>query len=179
MNSPYDMYAAIYSMYYAVLSLTNEINANPNILPGINLRVRAIQTVNTANPYNSQGSSLTAILGSLNGLNPLVGGRGVNGLIGEPNSATNLGLNGAANVPLGALSASVANVPYCSPIANQPFLTDRSVYPTFFRTMPDTGYVGAAIAEFMYSMGWRRMGLIVTVSRTPPLNDHIAIVWIS
>ncbi|KAI9204749.1 uncharacterized protein BJ171DRAFT_567806, partial [Polychytrium aggregatum] len=80
---------------------------------------------------------LTAIMDNLGSISRSAR---INAVIGE--SESNFPLF-EGNERLGAVAAGIANVPYCSPTTPDPVLSDKSKYPTFFRTIPETSLAGA------------------------------------
>lgn len=78
-----------------------------------------------------------------------------------------LGLIGAAasgNSQSAALIADIYNTPQISYSSTSTALSDKSRYPTFFRTVPPDSKQAQAIAAIIAQQGWKRVTVLHTVS---------------
>ncbi|KAJ3320476.1 ATP-binding cassette sub- A member 5, partial [Blyttiomyces sp. JEL0837] len=55
-------------------------------------------------------------------------------------------------------------MPVCDGSATNPLLSDMTVYPNFFRTLPQDNYQGAAVAAFIHNQGWTEFTLLYSMS---------------
>nr|KAJ3420143.1 hypothetical protein HK105_006034 [Polyrhizophydium stewartii] len=55
---------------------------------------------------------------------------------------------------------TTSNIPQCDGAATSPDLSDKTVYSTFFRTIPSDRLQGRAIFNLVQSRGWRRVAVL-------------------
>ncbi|KAI9203770.1 periplasmic binding protein-like I [Polychytrium aggregatum] len=81
------------------------------------------------------------------------------GFIGDTTDVVNPGtLTASAE----AMMAGKFNVPYCSPLVFDDMFDDKTTYPTFFRTIGKAELAGAGVADWVVSMGWTKVVLVVS-----------------
>ncbi|KAI9221701.1 periplasmic binding protein-like I [Blastocladiella britannica] len=68
-------------------------------------------------------------------------------------------LTSANTIPMD-LSAQNFNLWHCSGSVTSPDLSDKSMFPKFFRTIPNDALQGIAIARFIQSMGWQSCAVL-------------------
>ncbi|RUS16899.1 periplasmic binding protein-like I [Endogone sp. FLAS-F59071] len=61
-----------------------------------------------------------------------------------------------------ALMTAVEAIPQCSFSSGAETLSDKSLYPYFFRTITDSAQFGVAVVDFIKDMNWTNFGLIHT-----------------
>ncbi|KAI9209202.1 periplasmic binding protein-like I [Polychytrium aggregatum] len=125
-----------------------DINAADQILPGIMLQTanlddsnRAVQFLQTRR-YSAARNDLTVKNAISFGSNS-----SIVGIIGEITSDN--------SIPLSYV-ATAFNVPQCSPTATLVTLSNRTIFPVFFRPIPPDNYQAPAIVSFVLSVGWKR-----------------------
>ncbi|KAI8924829.1 periplasmic binding protein-like I [Entophlyctis helioformis] len=59
-----------------------------------------------------------------------------------------------------AIVASTRNLPQCDGSSSSPDLSDKSIYPNFFRAIPSDNLQGKAIFDFVLRQGWRRIAIL-------------------
>eukprot|EP01103_Thecamoeba_quadrilineata_P006336 TRINITY_DN16061_c0_g1_i1.p1 TRINITY_DN16061_c0_g1~~TRINITY_DN16061_c0_g1_i1.p1 ORF type:complete len:792 (+),score=77.76 TRINITY_DN16061_c0_g1_i1:105-2480(+) len=115
----------------------NKINQNKTLLPNYNL------TILTSSDSNSTRQSNNGILDAIN--------LGAVGIVGPSNST---------QAKLVAVSAGDYNETMISYYAGAPELSDKSIYPFFFRTSPSDTFQGQAIADLCHFYKWSDIFLI-------------------
>ncbi|KAL2912512.1 hypothetical protein HK105_208001 [Polyrhizophydium stewartii] len=59
-----------------------------------------------------------------------------------------------------SIISATSNIPQCDGAATSPDLSDKTVYSTFFRTIPSDRLQGRAIFNLVQSRGWRRVAVL-------------------
>ncbi|GAA6103054.1 extracellular calcium-sensing receptor-like, partial [Tachysurus ichikawai] len=132
-----------------------EINNRTDILPGLKLGYRI---------YDSCGSVEMTTRASLS----LVNGNGKNGsvvscsktdtvqaIIGQTSSSSTIAI---------AATVGPLNIPVVSHFATCACLSDRTKYPSFFRTVPSDYYQSRALAKLVKHFGWTWVGAVCSDS---------------
>ncbi|XP_054461789.1 extracellular calcium-sensing receptor [Anoplopoma fimbria] len=126
-----------------------EINNDPALLPNISLGYRILNSC--ASPTNTLRAALTLASGpeeiELNSPCPPA----VSALIAESGSSQSLAVAGT----LGPFQ-----VPIVSYFSTCACLSDRTKYPTFFRTIPSDYFQAKALAALVEHFGWQWIGAI-------------------
>ena len=128
-NQTLNKFLAASNMWIDYLSTTY-----PNLLPGA-----AVQIISLPNE-DSAASGITTT-------NQLIQTSMVVGLVGSTYSS----ISKASSI----LSAAF-NVPQCDGSSTSPELSNKNIYPLFFRTCPSDELQGKAIFDYIYQQGWRR-----------------------
>ncbi|XP_042072450.1 extracellular calcium-sensing receptor-like [Haplochromis burtoni] len=124
-----------------------EINRDAILLPGVSLSYRV---------YNGCGSEnlIRAAVEAISGENSKSCSDHVQALVGHSSS----GVSGDINLILSSLS-----VPQVSHLSTCACLSDRRLYPTFFRTVPSDRYQISGLAQLMKYFDWRWVGVIYSI----------------
>uniref|UniRef100_A0A3B4H7V3 Extracellular calcium-sensing receptor-like n=1 Tax=Pundamilia nyererei TaxID=303518 RepID=A0A3B4H7V3_9CICH len=124
-----------------------EINKDAILLPGVSLSYRV---------YNGCGSEnlIRAAVEAISGENSKSCSDQVQALVGHSSS----GVSGDINLILSSLS-----VPQVSHLSTCACLSDRRLYPTFFRTVPSDRYQISGLAQLMKYFDWRWVGVIYSI----------------
>ncbi|KAM3615379.1 uncharacterized protein V6R79_001236 [Siganus canaliculatus] len=127
-----------------VIFTVEEINRDKTILPGVSLGYRL---------YDGCGNEnvMRAAIEALNGKNSKVCRGPVVALLGHSTS----GLSKDINYVLSPLS-----VPQVSHFATCACLSDKRLFPTFFRTVPSDRFQMSGLAQLMKYFDWRWVGII-------------------
>ncbi|KAM4627564.1 extracellular calcium-sensing receptor-like [Polymixia lowei] len=128
-----------------------EINRDSKLLPGVTLGYRL---------YNGCGSEnlIRAAIEAVNGNGEEPKGQGcksrVQALLGHSSS----GVSKDINKIIGSLS-----IPQISHLSTCACLSDKKLYPTFFRTVPSDRFQIIALVQIMKHFGWRWVGIVYSV----------------
>ncbi|XP_077578132.1 extracellular calcium-sensing receptor-like [Stigmatopora nigra] len=126
-----------------------EINKNTSLLPNISLGYRILDSC--ASPTNALRAALT-LAGGLEEAEPNSSCvPAISAIIAEAGSSQSVAVTGA----LGPFQ-----VPIVSYFSTCACLSDRSKYPTFFRTIPSDYFQAKALAALVKRFGWRWIGAI-------------------
>ncbi|KAM9801664.1 extracellular calcium-sensing receptor-like [Neosynchiropus ocellatus] len=125
-----------------------EINDNPTILPNISLGYRILNSC--ASPTNTLRAALT-LAGGVQRTNQTTCSPAISALIAESGSTQSLAVAGT----LGPFK-----VPIVSYFSTCACLSDRTKYPTFFRTIPSDYFQAKALAALVKRFGWQWIGAI-------------------
>jgi ABC-type branched-subunit amino acid transport system substrate-binding protein len=63
---------------------------------------------------------------------------------------------------LGSLITQTYNIPLCDGGATSPTLSNKGIYPNFFRTIPNDAAQAEAILGFVLSQGWSKVAIVYT-----------------
>ncbi|XP_068129498.1 extracellular calcium-sensing receptor-like [Hyperolius riggenbachi] len=140
-----------YHSLQALLFAAEEINQNPNILPNISLGFQVYKTCNV--PYYEVQGALKFLAEPVNA---------------DPNPQCNSSLSFSAVIAssISSNSVSLANIlgvfryPQISPFSSLALLSDRTRFPSFFRTMTSDTFQSKGIAQLILHFGWTWVGLI-------------------
>uniref|UniRef100_A0A8C5CMD0 Receptor ligand binding region domain-containing protein n=1 Tax=Gadus morhua TaxID=8049 RepID=A0A8C5CMD0_GADMO len=126
----------------AVIFTVEEINKNPTLLNGVTLGYRL---------YNGCGSQ-SLVRAALEAVTEGESCRKrVQALIGHSSS----GISKAINLIVGEL-----DIPQISHLSTCACLSDKRIYPTFFRTVPSDQFQITALVQLMKHFGWQWVGII-------------------
>ncbi|XP_040929517.1 extracellular calcium-sensing receptor-like [Betta splendens] len=130
----------------------NEINRNPDMLPGVKLGYKIYDNCGTMD-------ILRAALALLSGLKGEISGSSCSEI--ESVQAV-LGHSGSG--PTIAIEQVLArfHIPVISHFATCACLSNRNEYPTFFRTIPSDYYQSRALAKLVMYFGWTWIGAIAS-----------------
>ncbi|XP_017570934.2 extracellular calcium-sensing receptor [Pygocentrus nattereri] len=139
-----------------------EINRNPDLLPGVTLGYRILDSCDHVH------TSLQSVLSLVNGSSALEieesaasSSRSTRCLSRAPVPAV-IGL--ASSTPTRAVAHILGpfEIPLISYFATCTCLTDKRVYPSFLRTVPSDVFQVRALVQLMAHFGWRWVGTIGT-----------------
>ncbi|XP_053728222.1 extracellular calcium-sensing receptor-like [Synchiropus splendidus] len=125
-----------------------EINNDPGILPNITLGYRILNSC--ASPTNTLRAALT-LAGGVRSTNQTTCAPAISALIAESGSTQSLAVAGT----LGPFK-----VPIVSYFSTCACLSDRTKYPTFFRTIPSDYFQAKALAALVKRFGWQWIGAL-------------------
>ncbi|XP_037533761.1 extracellular calcium-sensing receptor-like [Nematolebias whitei] len=125
-----------------------EINKDPTLLPGVSLGYRV---------YNGCGTMnlVRAAVEAINGNDSLQCTGQTLAVIGHSSS-------GVSEIISSILSS--LSVPQLSPLSTCACLSDKTRYPTFFRTVPSEHSQSTALVQLMVYFNWRWVGIIYSES---------------
>ncbi|KAM3875149.1 extracellular calcium-sensing receptor-like [Diretmus argenteus] len=133
-----------------VVFTVEEINRNTELLPGVTLGYEL---------YNGCGSEnlLRAAIEAVNGEESKEQGckNRIQALLGHSSS----GVSEYINKIIGPFS-----IPQISHLSTCACLSDKKLYPTFFRTVPSDRFQIIALLQLMKHFGWRWVGIVYSVS---------------
>ncbi|XP_061683502.1 extracellular calcium-sensing receptor-like [Syngnathoides biaculeatus] len=120
-----------------------EINRNPQLLPGISLGYRI---------YNGCGSEnlIRAAIEAVSREESVCSGR-IQALLGHSSSGVSKDIN---------LLLSPLSIPQVSHLSTCACLSDKNLYPTFFRTVPSDRFQVLGLVQLMKYFDWRWVGII-------------------
>ncbi|XP_076853595.1 extracellular calcium-sensing receptor-like [Brachyhypopomus gauderio] len=135
-------------MIYAV----EEINKNPNILPGISL---GYKIYNNCGSMDILRSALTLVSGYESSNTRIMcnsfSSRTVQAIIGHSGSTPTMGI---------ARTVGSFHIPVISHFATCACLSSRKEFPSFFRTIPSDYYQSRALAHLVKHFGWTWVGVL-------------------
>jgi len=123
----------------------NEINCNPNVLPDFHIELNFSDTM--CNPSEATWQLIQAILSRP----------------GSPQPTRIMFLGGGCSLatePLAALSGRFYNVTQISYGASSPTLSDRDMFPKFFRTIPSETQSNSARFALMQRFNWVKVATL-------------------
>ncbi|KAM4742872.1 extracellular calcium-sensing receptor-like [Anableps anableps] len=136
---------------YTMMFVIDEINNSTELLPDVTLGYRI---------FDSCPSVPLSIRSSLNLMNPYEKSEGlcnnlsnVYAVIGDTTSTSTIGI---------ARTLGPFNIPVISHSATCACLSDRKIYPSFFRTIPSDIHQSKALAKLVKHFGWTWVGAIRT-----------------
>uniref|UniRef100_A0A3Q2XNS3 Extracellular calcium-sensing receptor-like n=1 Tax=Hippocampus comes TaxID=109280 RepID=A0A3Q2XNS3_HIPCM len=129
--------------YLQFMFTVEEINRNAQLLPGVSLGYQL---------YNGCGSEnlIRAAIEAISQEGPACSAR-IQALLGHSSS----GISKNINTLLSPLS-----IPQVSHLSTCACLSDKSLYPTFFRTVPSDRVQVLALVQLMKNFDWRWVGII-------------------
>ncbi|XP_077118671.1 extracellular calcium-sensing receptor-like [Ranitomeya variabilis] len=142
-----------YQIMQALIFAVEEINKNPGLLPNITLGFQ-IYEICTVVRRVAEGT-----LWMLSGGEPSVpnyhcGDEGtLAGIIGDSASTRSI---------LMAQILGLYRYPQISYFSTSPFLSNRNLFPSFFRTIPSDTFQSRGLAELIIYFGWTWVGLLAT-----------------
>eukprot|EP00079_Xenopus_tropicalis_P023405 XP_012815784.1 PREDICTED: metabotropic glutamate receptor 3-like [Xenopus tropicalis] len=135
----------------ALIFAVEEINADTELLPNITLGFQALDSCNTLRRA-AQGT-----LSMLSGGKEAIpnyhchGGTPFAGLVGD---------SGSTRSTLIAQILGLYRYPQISYFATSPSLTNRNLFPSFFRTIPSDEFQMKGLAQLIDHFGWSWLGLL-------------------
>ncbi|XP_043975226.1 extracellular calcium-sensing receptor-like [Gambusia affinis] len=136
---------------YTMMFVIDEINNSTELLPDVTLGYRI---------FDSCPSIPLSIRSSLNLMNPYKDREGlcsnlsnVYAVIGDTTSTSTIGI---------ARTLGLFSIPVISHSATCACLSDRRIYPSFFRTIPSDIHQSKALAKLVKHFGWTWVGAIRT-----------------
>ncbi|XP_076748127.1 extracellular calcium-sensing receptor-like [Maylandia zebra] len=139
----------IYRWTQAMIFAIEEINNDPALLPNISLGYRILNSC--ASPTNTLRAALTLASGAEEASATSHCPPAISALIAESGSSQSIaaaGILGPFHMPI---------ISYFSTCA---CLSDRTKYPTFFRTIPSDYFQAKALAALVKHFGWQWIGAI-------------------
>ncbi|XP_027017457.2 extracellular calcium-sensing receptor-like [Tachysurus fulvidraco] len=133
------------TMIFAV----EEINKNPDILPGLSLGYRIY---NNCGSMDILRSSLALVSGNLSStINETCKSQTAHAIIGHSGSTPTIAI---------ARTVGQFHIPVISHFATCACLSNRKHFPSFFRTIPSDYYQSRALAQLVKHFGWTWVGAI-------------------
>ncbi|XP_058242935.1 extracellular calcium-sensing receptor-like [Hemibagrus wyckioides] len=133
------------TMIFAV----EEINKNPDILPGLSLGYRIY---NNCGSMDILRSSLALLSGNLSSsVNEKCQSQTAHAIIGHSGSTPTIAI---------ARTVGQFHIPVISHFATCACLSNRNDFPSFFRTIPSDYYQSRALAQLVKHFGWTWVGVI-------------------
>ncbi|XP_029571792.1 extracellular calcium-sensing receptor-like [Salmo trutta] len=130
----------------------DEINRNPDLLPNIKLGYQLYDDC------QKLGVSLRAAMSLASGTEKeflldetCSGSPPVLGIVGDPGSTNSIAISSVLGL---------FRVPMVSHYATCSCLSDRSKYPSFFRTIPSDAFQVRAMIQILHRLGWTWVGLV-------------------
>ncbi|XP_029571784.1 extracellular calcium-sensing receptor-like [Salmo trutta] len=130
----------------------DEINRNPDLLPNIKLGYQLYDNC------QKLGVSLRAAMSLASGTEKeflldetCSGSPPVLGIVGDPGSTHSIAISSVLGL---------FRVPMVSHYATCSCLSDRSKYPSFFRTIPSDSFQVRAMIQILHRLGWTWVGLV-------------------
>ena len=147
----------------AMLFTLDEINRNPDLLPGIRLGVRALDSCDS--PYHAAKQSLSLVQGFVSRHMNLSCGDGQGGVGGDewPCGENIVGLVGPQTSPVSMQIANLGRlfeVPQVSYMATSVSLCNNAEFPYFFRTVPSDVHQAKAIVELLKTFNWSYASIV-------------------
>ncbi|XP_031754165.1 extracellular calcium-sensing receptor [Xenopus tropicalis] len=140
-----------YQTMQALLYAVDEINTDAELLPNITLGFQVLDTCNTLR-RTAQGV-LLMLSGGL-GMTPnfhCYKGRLLAGVIGDSASTRSI---------LMAQILGLYRYPQISYFSTNPILSNRDLFPSFFRTIPSDDFQMRGLAELISYFGWSWLGIL-------------------
>eukprot|EP00079_Xenopus_tropicalis_P034427 XP_017948198.1 PREDICTED: extracellular calcium-sensing receptor-like [Xenopus tropicalis] len=140
-----------YQSMQALIFAVDEINADPELLPNITLGFQIFDTCNTLRP-SAQGT-----LSMLSGGTEITPnyhcskGTRLAGVVGDSGSTRSI---------LMAQILGLYRYPQVSYFATNPSLSNRDLFPSFFRTIPSDDFQMRGLAHLVLYYGWTWVGLL-------------------
>ncbi|XP_077421216.1 extracellular calcium-sensing receptor-like [Vanacampus margaritifer] len=130
-----------------VMFTVEEINRNAQLLPGVSLGYRI---------YNGCGSEnlIRAAIEAVSQEESACSGR-IQALLGHSSS----GVSEDINILLSPLS-----IPQVSHLSTCACLSDKNLYPTFFRTVPSDRFQVLGLVQLMMHFNWRWVGIVYSAT---------------
>ncbi|XP_027136159.1 extracellular calcium-sensing receptor-like [Larimichthys crocea] len=130
-----------------VMFTVEEINRDTNLLPGVSLGYRL---------YNGCGSEnlIRAAVEAVNGDDSQGCGDRIQALLGHSSSGVSEDIN---------LILSPLSIPQISHLSTCACLSDKKLYPTFFRTVPSDRFQIIGLVQLMKYFDWRWVGVISSI----------------
>ncbi|KAJ3058117.1 hypothetical protein HDU98_005796, partial [Podochytrium sp. JEL0797] len=148
---PYQLSSYIFFPDLAMQMAVDAINANPSILPGINVNVKRFSDCGAFYPgVENDYAGYSGGYATARSVSDVLTNQDVIGVIGNEFSST---------ARISAAALSVYNIPYCSMASNSPRLSDKNKFPFFWRILPSAG-LGNHIHQMLRLWNIRRVAII-------------------
>ncbi|CAJ0965686.1 unnamed protein product [Ranitomeya imitator] len=144
--------ARSYQIMQALIFAVEEINKNPDLLPNITLGFQIYDACNAVR------RAAEGTLWMLSGREPSV----PNYHCGEGTLAGIVGDSGSTCSILMAQILGLYRYPQISYFATSPLLSNRNLFPSFFRTIPSDMFQTRGLAELILYFGWTWVGLLAS-----------------
>ncbi|XP_041441620.1 extracellular calcium-sensing receptor [Xenopus laevis] len=142
-----------YQGMHALMFALQEINKNPDLLPNITLGWQIFDTC-TAMRRTTQG-----MFWMLSGRQELTPNYHCNR---ESHLAGIIGDSASTRAILMAQILGLQHYPQISYYATSPLLSNRALFPSFFRTIPSDEFQMKGLAQLVSKFGWSWVGLLAT-----------------
>ncbi|XP_041441599.1 extracellular calcium-sensing receptor [Xenopus laevis] len=136
---------------HALIFAVEEINSDPELLPNITLGFQVFDTCVTI-----EGAAYGT-------LSMLSGGKGITPNYHCHKESTLAGIIGDSGSTRSILMAQIFGLyryPQVSYFATNPILSDRNLFPSFFRTIPSDEFQMKGLAQLVAYFGWSWVGLL-------------------
>uniref|UniRef100_A0A6I8QE63 G-protein coupled receptors family 3 profile domain-containing protein n=1 Tax=Xenopus tropicalis TaxID=8364 RepID=A0A6I8QE63_XENTR len=145
-----------YQSMQALIFAVEEINSNPELLPNITLGYDVLDTCYTLRRA-AQGtlSMLSGGTESTPNYNCHQGTR-LAGVVGDAASTRSILMQCLENLPIVFVLLQI------SYFATNPVLSDRNLFPSFFRTVPSDEFQMRGLAQLLSHFGWSWVGVLAT-----------------
>ncbi|XP_069816630.1 extracellular calcium-sensing receptor-like [Dendropsophus ebraccatus] len=158
-----------YHVLQSFLFTTEEINKNPNILPNMTLGFQMYDTCNIPH-YELQGA-LQFLTDSSRSISD-------NHCNSRPLFTAVIGSSMSVNSMIMANVLGSSRYPQVSPLTTISTLSNKKMFPSFFRTFPSDKFQSKGMAELILSFGWTWIGLVATdddfgLQGIQPIRDEI------
>ncbi|XP_077118670.1 extracellular calcium-sensing receptor-like [Ranitomeya variabilis] len=152
LSSQEKLEARSYQMMQAHIFAVEEINKNPDLLPNITLGFQIYDACNVVR------RAAEGTLWMLSGREPSVpnyhcGEGTLAGIVGDSMSTCSI---------LMAQILGLYRYPQISYFATSPLLSNRNLFPSFFRTIPSDMFQTRGLAELILYFGWTWVGLLAS-----------------
>ncbi|KAM9312158.1 extracellular calcium-sensing receptor-like [Gastrophryne carolinensis] len=140
-----------YQQFQALVFALDEINHNPNVLSNMTLGFQA---------YDTCSDLHLALKGSLQVIT------GNNAIIPNYRCMNNVPLSAIIGASVSTHSIAMAQIlglyryPQVSHFSTSPLLSDRTQFPSFFRTVPSDTFQSKGLSELVLQFGWTWVGLL-------------------
>ncbi|XP_075200042.1 vomeronasal type-2 receptor 1-like [Anomaloglossus baeobatrachus] len=142
-----------YQIMQALIFAVEEINKNPDLLPNITLGFQIYDTCTVLR--RAAEGTLWMLSGEESSVPNYRCGEGgtLAGIVGDSASTRSI---------LMAQILGLYRYPQISYFATSPFLSNRNLFPSFFRTVPSDTFQYRGLAELILYFGWTWVGLLAT-----------------
>ncbi|XP_077327763.1 extracellular calcium-sensing receptor-like [Lithobates pipiens] len=140
-----------YQQFQALRFAVEEVNANPDVLPNMTLGFYAYDSCSVLQ------RELEGTLGMLTGHNQAIPNYS---RLGRPPVAAILGHSMSTYSILMAHILGLYRYPQISHYATSALLSDRTKFPSFFRTVPSDSFQSQGLAQLVLHFGWTWVGLV-------------------
>ncbi|XP_041441594.1 extracellular calcium-sensing receptor-like [Xenopus laevis] len=140
-----------YQTMRALIFAVEEINADPELLPNISL---GFQIFDTCKTLRSAAQGTLSMLSGKTEITPnyhCYKGAPLAGIIGDAGSTRSI---------LMAQILGLYRYPQISYFATNPTLSNRVLFPSFFRTIPSDEFQMRGLAQLIFHFGWSWVGLL-------------------
>ncbi|OCT90692.1 hypothetical protein XELAEV_18019309mg [Xenopus laevis] len=142
-----------YQGMHALMFAVQEINKNPELLPNTTL---GFQIFDTCTPMRRATQGMFWMLSGRQELTPNYHCNRESRLVGI------IGDSGSTKSILMAQILGLHHYPQISYYATSPLLSNRALFPSFFRTIPSDEFQMKGLAQLVSKFGWSWVGLMAT-----------------